>query len=192
MSAIHNKSDGELAKALAEGDNNSFEELFLRYRRQSHYFVKGKVYSDDIAREIVQDVFADIWHYRHEREIHHFTSYLFQALKYKTIKYINQLINQKKYWEHYGAFIPRQANQTQSDIDYDLLVDELEKGIRNLPQKTQTVFRLNRLEGKSLAEISRSLNLTEKAIQYHLTKSIKELKIHLRDYIISVFIFLHI
>lgn len=190
MCAIHHKSDRELTEALTKGDKNAFEELFIRYRKQSHYFVKAKIYSDDIAKEIVQEVFTDIWDHRHDRQIHQFASYLFKALKYKTIKHINQLINQKKYWDHYNAFIPKQFNQTQCDINYDLLVDALEEGLSNLPKKTQTVFRLNRLEGKSLEEISQSLKLTEKAIQYHLTKSIKELKIHLKDYIISVFIFM--
>ena len=190
MKPAADKSDIELTEALKEGDQTAFEELFVRHNKPSHYFVKAKVYSDEVAKEIVQDVFTDIWEYRHEREIRQFSNYLFQALKYKTIKYINQLINQKKYWDHYSAFIPRQVNQTQSDINYDLLVDALEAGLSNLPKKTQTVFRLNRLEGKSLTEISRSLNLTEKAIQYHLTKSIKELKIHLKDYIVSFLIFI--
>lgn len=192
MKPAHTKSLSELTEALKKGDKTAFEELFIRYRKQSHNFVKAKVYSDDVAKEIVQEVFTDIWEYRYEREISQFPAYLFQALKYKTIKYINQLINHKKYWDHYSAFIPRYNNQTQSDINYDLLTDALEKGLNNLPRKTRIVFRLNRLEGKSLTEISKTLNLTEKAIQYHLTKSIKELRVHLKDYIIStsVFIFL--
>jgi RNA polymerase sigma-70 factor (ECF subfamily) len=178
-------SDDELVRGLRRGDKGAFEQLFLRYIRQAHYFVKGKVYSDDVAKEIVQEVFADIWHRRRDREIRNFAAYLFSALRYSTIKYIKGLIDQRKCWDHYSQFIPTHADQTQLDINFDLLADALEKGLAQLPEKTQTVFRLNRLEGKSLAEISRSLNLTEKAIQYHLTKSIKELRIHLKDYMVS-------
>jgi RNA polymerase sigma-70 factor (ECF subfamily) len=81
------------------------------------------------------------------------------------------------------VFIPKSANQTQLDIDYDLLADALEQGMERLPEKTKAVFMLNRLQGKSLPEISKALNLSEKAIQYHLTKSLKELRLHLKDYI---------
>lgn len=189
MKSLHTKSVIELTEGLNKGDKTAFEELFIRYRKEAYYLVRAKVYSDEIAKEIVQEVFTDIWEYRNEREINQFAPYLYQALKYKAIKYINQLINHKKYWDHYSAFIPTHNNQTQSDINYDLLVDALEKGLNNLPRKTQIVFRLNRLEGKSLSEISKTLNLTEKAIQYHLTKSIKELRLHLKDYIISIFAF---
>ena len=187
MSGLHHYTDPELTDALAKGNRAAFEELFNRYWKQSHYFVKSKVFSDEIAKEIVQDVFTDIWHYHDQRRIEYFSAYLFRALRYKTIKYIRSVINQKKYWDHYSAFIPKEINQTELDISYEMLVDALEKGLNNLPEKTQTVFRLNRLEGKSLAEISSTLNLTEKAIQYHLTKSIRVLRIHLKDYISLLF-----
>lgn len=186
MTDIRQKCDSELTEALTKGDKRAFEELFVRYRKQSHHFVKARVFSDEVAQEIVQEVFTDIWDFRKERKIQHFSSYLFQALRYKTIKHINKLINHKKYWDHYRTFIPSQVEQTQQDLNYNLLVDALEAGLNNLPEKTQRVFRLNRLEGESLSDISKKLNLTEKAIQYHLTKSLKELKVHLKDHIISI------
>lgn len=186
MREIRRNRDSELTEALRKGDKKAFEELFIRYRKQSHYFVKARVFSDEVAKEIVQEVFADMWDFRKERKIQHFSSYLFHALRYKTIKHINKLIHHKKYWDHYGTFIPRQVDQTQHDLNYNLLVDALEAGLNNLPEKTQKVFRLNRLEGKSFSDISKKLNLTEKAIQYHLTKSLKELKIHLKDHVISI------
>lgn len=183
MKAFHNNTDAELTEALRRGDKGAFEVLFLRYWRQAHCFVKGRVFSNEEAKEIVQEVFTDIWHNRGDRQIENFKTYLFKALKYKTIKHIRSLINHKKYWNHYSVFIPKSTNQTQLDIDYDLLADALEQGMERLPEKTKTVFKLNKLQGKSLLEISKALNLSEKAIQYHLTKSLKELRLHLKDYI---------
>ena len=181
--AFHNRTDSELTEALRRGEEGAFEVLFLRYWKQAHCFVKSRVFSDEEAREIVQEVFTDIWHNRGDRQIESFKTYLFTALKYRTIKYVRSLINHKKYWNHYSVFIPKSANQTQLDIDYDLLADALEQGMERLPEKTKAVFMLNRLQGKSLPEISKALNLSEKAIQYHLTKSLKQLRLHLKDYI---------
>ena len=183
MKAFQDNPDSELTEALRRGDKGAFEVLFRRYWRQAHCFVKGRVFSNEEAKEIVQEVFTDIWHNRGDREIETFRTYLFTALKYKTIKYIRNLINHKKYWSHYSVFIPKHTNQTQLDINYDLLAEALEQGMERLPEKTKTVFKLNRLQGKSLPEISKALNLSEKAIQYHLTKSLKELRLHLKDYI---------
>jgi RNA polymerase sigma-70 factor (ECF subfamily) len=186
MRAFKDESDNELVEALSAGDKRAFEELFARYWKQSHNFVKAKVSSGETAKEIVQDVFTDLWDHRDKRQIHHFAGYLFRALKYKAIDHINGLITQKKYWDHYKVFIPRQSDQTQHDINYSMLVDDLEGGLSDLPEKTQMVFRLNRLQGRSLAEISKSMNLTEKAVQYHLTKSLKELKVYLKDYMLWI------
>ncbi len=183
MKAFHNNTDAELTEALRGGDKGAFEVLFLRYWRQAHCFVKGRVFSNEEAKEIVQEVFTDIWHNRGDRQIESFRTYLFTALKYRTIKYIRGLINHEKYWNHYSVFVPKSTNQTQRDIDYNLLADVLEQGMERLPEKTKTVFMLNRLQGKSLPEISKALNLSEKAIQYHLTKSLKQLRLHLKDYI---------
>jgi len=70
-------------------------------------------------------------------------------------------------------------------VEFSNLHDELEKGIRLLPKKTQVVFKLNRLEHKSIAEIAIELNLSQKAIKYHITRSLKELKYHLREFLFS-------
>jgi RNA polymerase sigma-70 factor (family 1) len=181
--AFHNNTDSELTEALRRGEKGAFEVLFLRYWRQAHRYVKGRVFSNEEAKEIVQEVFTDIWHNRGDRQIESFKTYLFTALRYRTIKHIRSLITHKKYWDHYAVFIPKSIDQTQLDIDYDLLADALEQGVERLPEKTKTVFKLNKLQGKSLPEISKALNLSEKAIQYHLTKSLKALRLHLKDYI---------
>lgn len=183
MTAFHDSTDSELTEALRKGDKEAFEVLFRRYWKQAHFFVRGRVFSNEEAKDIVQEVFTDIWHNRGDRQIESFKTYLFTALKYRTIKYIRGLINHEKYWDHYSAYVPKSTNQTQQDIDYNLLADVLEQGMERLPEKTKTVFMLNRFQGKSLPEISKALNLSEKAIQYHLTKSLKQLRLHLKDYI---------
>jgi RNA polymerase sigma-70 factor (ECF subfamily) len=53
------------------------------------------------------------------------------------------------------------------------------------------VFRLSRLEGVSNREIATRLNLSEKSIEYHLTKSLKIVRLALRDFtvILAMFMF---
>lgn len=62
--------------------------------------------------------------------------------------------------------------------------------MEGLPQKTKKVFQLNRLEGRSVPEIANVLNLSEKAIEYHLTRSLKHLRVHLKDFMVLVITFL--
>jgi RNA polymerase sigma-70 factor (ECF subfamily) len=85
----------------------------------------------------------------------------------------------------YKNFIPRQENLTEQTVEFNELLAAIEKRMEYLPEKSKKVFRLNRLEGHSITEIANALNLSEKAIEYHLTRSLKELRLHLKDFIIS-------
>jgi DNA-directed RNA polymerase specialized sigma24 family protein len=55
-----------------------------------------------------------------------------------------------------------------------------------LPEKSQTVFRLSRLEHQSVEEIAARLDVTPKAVEYHLTKSLKLLRTYLREFLVAV------
>ena len=52
--------------------------------------------------------------------------------------------------------------------------------MKKLPEKSGEVFRLSRFEGQSVRAIADRLNLSEKAVEYHITKSLKVLKEQLR------------
>jgi RNA polymerase sigma-70 factor (ECF subfamily) len=63
------------------------------------------------------------------------------------------------------------------------LMEVIETGMNQLPEKSKKIFKLHQFEGQSIAEIASSLNLSEKAIQYHIRQSSKQLRLHLKDYI---------
>ncbi|HEY1166573.1 MAG TPA: sigma factor-like helix-turn-helix DNA-binding protein, partial [Chitinophaga sp.] len=52
-----------------------------------------------------------------------------------------------------------------------------------LPQKTREIFRLCRYEKWPVKEIARFMNLSEKAVEYHVTQSLKFIRLRLKDYI---------
>lgn len=67
--------------------------------------------------------------------------------------------------------------------EYNELQDKLNTALGQLSDKTKEIFVLHKLKGVPVLQISRELNLSEKAVGYHLTKSVKKLKTQLRDYI---------
>jgi RNA polymerase sigma factor (sigma-70 family) len=54
--------------------------------------------------------------------------------------------------------------------------------MKKLPEKTSEIFKLSRFENQSVKDIASLLNLSEKAVEYHITKSMKLLKENLRAY----------
>lgn len=188
----HIHTDQELLDAIRHDDEKAFAELFQRHWRKVHAMAYTRVRSKEVTEEIVQDIFVSLWNKRASVTINHLSSYLYQAVKFKALNYIASKLVQEKYWDYYKTFIPQKENATDIAVEYNDLLQAVEEGMEGLPEKSKRVFRLNRLEGHSIAEIAASLNLSEKAIQYHLTQSVKKLRVHLKNYMFSLGIFLGI
>ncbi|HZI23552.1 MAG TPA: RNA polymerase sigma-70 factor [Chryseolinea sp.] len=183
-------TDYELLEAVRQNDKKAFEELFRRYWKKVYAMTYALVRSEKPTQEIVQDIFISLWDKRLTLSINHLPSYLYVTAKNRTLNYIASQITREKYWNYYKQFIPLQENVTANAVEFNELMEALEDGIEQLPEKSKKVFRLNHLEGHSISEISNLLNLSEKAIRYHLTQSVKKLRLHLKDYILVTCLYL--
>lgn len=169
---------------MCNSDRQAFAEILNRYSHRLFISVYAKVHSKAIAEEIVHDLFVTLWDKRQTLLISSLSNYLLVAAKHRTISHIRSQIVQQKYWEYYKRFIPQREEETEKTVAYNELVNVIEQGMERLPEKTKKVFRLNRLEGRSISEIASQLNISEKAIEYHLTRSLKEMKMYLKDFMV--------
>lgn len=183
-------SDEALLEAIRQDNEQAFAELVRRYWKTVHAMVYARVRSLDATEEIVQNVFISIWDKRSSLAIHNIPAYLYATTKNRVINYIQSQLTYRKHWEYYKQFIKRDENVTEQDVQVNEIMEALESGINDLPAKSKKIFQLHQREGLSIAEIASSLNLSEKAIQYHLTQTTKRLRLHLKDYMLTVFLFL--
>ena len=66
----------------------------------------------------------------------------------------------------------------QADIQ-EIIDDTL----KHLGERTETIFRLSRFEGITNREIAAELGISEKTVEYHISKALKELRVSLEDYL---------
>jgi RNA polymerase sigma-70 factor (ECF subfamily) len=183
MPSPNHDNEQFLVKDLREGSLAAFEQIFKLYWQRLYVLAKSKVHSHDEAEEIIQAIFSNLWEKRQTLLITNLSFYLHTAVRNSVINIIRSKITQEKYWDYYKSFIPVQQHATEHAIEYDDLNHAVEKAVSSLPEKSRTVFKLSRLEGRSNAEIANHLKVSEKAIQYHLTKSLRQLRLHLKDFI---------
>jgi RNA polymerase sigma-70 factor (family 1) len=186
LNPFQDHSDEELLSLIRKDDEQAFTHLFHRYSGKIASLAFSKVHSEEITEEIVQDIFTAIWAKRHELKINTFSSYIFLAVKYQAIDHLRRQIRIKKHGILLKAFIKISEEETLKTVELHDLEEFLQKGISRLPDKTQQVFKLNRFEGKSISEIAVKLNLSEKAIKYHISKSLKGLRLHLRHFLMTL------
>jgi RNA polymerase sigma-70 factor (ECF subfamily) len=78
-------------------------------------------------------------------------------------------------------FLTSQNNEIEETLNFNELSTSLENLLKKLPKRSQEVFRMNRLDGYSKKEIAKLMQISEKAIEYHITKSLKILRLQLKN-----------
>lgn len=176
-------SDAELLTALYTDDEGSFTEIYQRYCYQLFTLAYRKLKSREVAEELVQDLFENLWNRRASHEIAQLKQYLFSALRYRIINHVKAQQVRAGY-ELYCRLTGTKADTVTEDaLAHGELSAALVDGMRKLPVKTREIFQLSRLEQYSVAEISGRVNLSEKTVEYHLTKSLKLLRSYLQDFL---------
>jgi RNA polymerase sigma-70 factor (family 1) len=176
-----------LLEKLRHGDAEAFERIFRLHWHRLYAVAKTKVQSHDEAEEIIQHIFSSLWEKRETLLITNLTFYLNTAVRNHVINLVRNRITQEKYWMYYKTFIPAQGNVTREAVEFDDLNEAVEEAVNRLPEKSRKVFKLSRIEGRSNAEIADLLHLSEKAIEYHLTQSLRKLRVHLKDFMVLFF-----
>lgn len=186
MKSLTRYSDEELIELIAEDDEQAFKALFERYWRTAYQVAAAKLRSREVAQELVDDLFVNFWQRRRDLQIRNFQRYLQVAVKYKVITYVNDQLAKDQRARDYQTTLPIQEEETLRTVEYNDLLTAVQNGMKGLPEKTQEVFRLSKLEGRTVSEIADQLKVSEKAIEYHITRSRKELRLHLKDFLMIV------
>jgi RNA polymerase sigma-70 factor (ECF subfamily) len=139
-----------------------------------------------VAEETVQNIFVKLWEKRKVSSIQHLENYLQTAVKYQVINYYKSILAKEKYFSKIKDE-SLQTNNAQTKLLLDEISAIVDKTIQSLPEKTQIIFNLSRSENYSVKEISESMHLSEKAVEYHITKTLKQLRLYLKE-IISVIV----
>lgn len=171
--------DEQLVLLLQEGKMSAFEEIYLRYWYKLYCIAYNQTGVQEEAKELVQEVFLSLWKRRAEVKILHLDLYLTLAIKNQVYDYIKSQISYRKYQEYLIFQEIRQHNGTDEIVNFLELANAIEKALSRLPEKSAEVFRRSRFENQSVKEIARELNLSEKAVEYHITKSLKFLRSNL-------------
>src|SRR5215217_7454074 len=118
-------SDADLVSYLTTGDEHAFQEIYDRYWHKLYRLAMSKVGCQENAKEVVQDVFLDLWVRHKEVHIEHLDRYLFSAVKYGALKSIRKEIVRRQYQE---SFIDT-VSELSADTENTLAFEELSRAI---------------------------------------------------------------
>lgn len=187
----------ELISDLRNGDEKAFTTFFGEYFKQICQFAITYVNDEAVAKNIVQDAFVKLWENKANiNEGSSIFSFLLTITKYDCLNYLKHLQvenkfrkrteeNQKRLELNYSALQRLEID----NIDYEKMMEIVEKTINSLPPQCQQVFRLSRFENLSNKEIADKLNISVKAVEANITRALKIFREKLKDYIVILVTF---
>ena len=175
-------TDEQLVIALSESSKRAFEEIYDRYWYKLFCISFHQIGSKEEAEELVHDLFESLWKKRSETTINHLSSYLVIAMKYLIVNHVKSKITWRKYQEYVLLNKMHEISTTEENIQFNDLSEAIDKAMKKLPEKTSRVFQLSRFENQSVKSIAKELHISEKAVEYHITRSLKVLKDNLWAY----------
>lgn len=175
-------SDEELLTLLLGGDEAAFEEIFNRYWLKLYVSACKRVTPPEAAEEIVQDLFTMLWLKRESLQIHtSLAAYLFTSVRYIVINHLQKETVRKNYRNFVLTSEVNRDYSTEETILLNDLTRHIDKEVKYLPPKCRSVFELSRKENKTNREIAEFLGISEKTVEGHLTKAIRQLKLGLTN-----------
>ncbi|WP_183560392.1 RNA polymerase sigma factor [Mucilaginibacter sp. SP1R1] len=168
-------TDPELVNLLHEGDECAFNEIYKRYWKKTYNESFKRLKDTELAEDVVQDVFSDLWIKRGNRNIENLCAYLVSAIRYQVYMLYRKNSNQpffEKPLEHIGYLAPF----ADSIFEVKELRDCISLWMSLQPEKRREIFRLKFIEDRSTQEISEVLNISQKTVQNQYTTSLHSLR----------------
>ncbi|QDK78730.1 sigma-70 family RNA polymerase sigma factor [Spirosoma sp. KCTC 42546] len=179
-------SDDELVALLRYDNEEAFQTLYKRHWYDFFAMANRKLRDEDLAADVAQELFLRLWQKRKTLLVSNLKAYLTTSLKHLIIDHVRTQLHGEQYASHFLYTAPIGTLDTANTVQFTELTESLNQALLQLPDKTREVFILNRFEQLPIREIALRLGLSEKAIEYHLSRSLTFLRAHLHDYATAV------
>jgi RNA polymerase sigma-70 factor (ECF subfamily) len=177
-------------------DNQWFEELFRHYSKPLFYYA-AKFVEDEVARDIVQDVFTKLWSHQTIIIKQSLNALLFKMVRNGCLQHLEKQKVRIRYLEMTKITLQEDELRYYMEESSSLMEQELDNRlnevINNLPGRCKQIFRLSRFENKRNKEIAEELQISLKAVEKQLTKAMATIRIEMKKYMpLFVLIWAHV
>ncbi|OOQ58662.1 RNA polymerase sigma-70 factor [Mucilaginibacter pedocola] len=182
-------SDSAIIALLKEGDQRVFEQVFKTHFKNLHSYAYTFLKDDELAEEVVQNVFCRIWEKRGQLKTDgSIKAYLYRAVHNESLNYLKR----EKVKANFEVYYTGQMEQQEGESAEKVMATELEQRIRQalneLPQQCRTIFQLSRFEQLKYQQIADHMGLSVKTIENQMGKALKLMRAKLAEFLTLLFI----
>lgn len=148
--------------------------LFLKHAAALRGYLARKVRDPQLAADLVQESFLRLAEHRRGERIDNSQGYLYRTANNLLIDHVRQEARRKTQTVPHEvlADIEDESAGLEAQAMAQQQRKALKQAITELPPRTQEIFRLNRIEGLTHAEVARHLNISDSSVQKHLARAL--------------------
>ena len=146
---------------FAKGNPQLFDDLFRQYSKPLFYYA-AKFVEDEVAKDIVQDVFVKLWSDSSIIVNQSLNALLFTMVRNSCLQHLEKQKVRNKYAESAKLMLReeelRYFMEEKTSLIEQELEDKLNDVIRQLPERCRQIFVMSRFENKKNREIAEELD----------------------------------
>ena len=172
------ESESELIEQLrSQGSVKAFSDLYDFYAPRLYAFSFRMSKSREDAEEIVEDSFVWLWRNRLSLPSQETLSkILFLKTRHLLINLYRSRLNSPEYQDYLACRDMAGPMSISDDLDYNDLLNAINKALGQLPETQRKVIRMIKLEGCQTKEVSERLGITEQTVHNQLSLGLKQVR----------------
>ncbi|WP_343692964.1 RNA polymerase sigma-70 factor [Chitinophaga sp.] len=159
-------------------DARSFEVLFHELNPRLIKFCTLYVHYQQVAEEIVSDVFVKCWMDRVQMQVvEKPETYLFIAVKNQALNYNKRFssIQVVNIDDHDGGGILINEASPEMELEKKELIFKMDQAIGTLPRQCGIIFRLIKENGMKYKEVAEILNISHRTVHTQMLRAMKKM-----------------
>ena len=166
-------------------------ELYDSYFQKSYLFVMSYVHNKQVAEDIASASIINLFYSIKDKKVENIKAFLLTILKNSSLDYLRkQAIRDRTH----DIVLNNQTREldfrisTLEECDPTLLFSKeiqeiIDASLESVSSQSKSIFEMSRYEQLSNKDIAAKMNLSVKSIEYHITKVLSLLRTNLKDYL---------
>lgn len=173
-------NEDELLVLLRQGNQRAFHRIYDRYKIELGLRILRMVKSEELAEELLQDLFMRLWQQREQIDIEKsLGAYLYRVAKNMVVDLLRRAAKEQQIHQQIIAA----STELYRHVEESLFAKEneaiLRQAIDQLPPQRKKIFVHCKLEGLSYKEVAELYHISTTTVNDHIQKSMHSIKQYL-------------
>lgn len=164
-----------LVRKLNASNSKAYSRLFDLFWEDMYVHAFSLVQNEHTAKDIVQEIWIDIWNRRTAFHDKNFEAYLHKAVRNNCYKYFRSNKFNRIHIEVIQSFAVY-ASEVEQKHNLSAMEKKVEHAICSLPRRCQQIFRLSRYDDVSNEKIAMNLGISKRSVENQLSKALKAIR----------------